>query len=154
MNHLRTPMQRRALLALLLATPLAARAATPTLVEIWKSPTCGCCEDWMALMQAGGFSTKTYNQGNDAIRRALRMPAKLGSCHTAMVGGYAIEGHVPVREVKRLLCEKPDAVGLAVPGMPIGSAGMDGPAYQGRRDPYDVLLVLRDGSTRVYQSYR
>lgn len=154
MNPVSPPLQRRALLALLLATPFAARAAGPTLVEVWKSPSCGCCGDWMALMTAAGFSTKTYDQGNDAIRRALRMPAKLGSCHTALVGGYALEGHVPVREVKRLLREKPDAVGLAVPGMPVGSAGMDGPEYKGRRDPFDVLLVLRDGSTRVYQSYR
>ena len=82
------------------------------------------------------------------------MPLALGSCHTAEVGGYAIEGHVPAREVLRLLREKPrDVVGLAVPAMPLGSPGMDGPEYGGRRDPFDVLLVRKDGSAIPYQSY-
>jgi len=78
----------------------------------------------------------------------------MGGCHTGVVGGYAVEGHVPAREIQRLLREKPKAVGLAVPGMPIGSPGMDGPAYGGRRDPYDVLLVQADGRASVYQRYR
>lgn len=95
-----------------------------------------------------------HDEGNGAARERLGIPAKLGSCHTGRVGGYAIEGHVPAREVQRLLKEKPKAVGLAVPGMPVGSPGMDGPAYGDQRDPYDVLLVLADGSTRVFQSYR
>ena len=82
------------------------------------------------------------------------MPEKLGSCHTAQVGGYALEGHVPSRDIRRLLKERPKAVGLAVPGMPVGSPGMDGPEYQGRKDPYDVLLIQADGRSRVYQSYR
>jgi hypothetical protein len=77
------------------------------------------------------------------------MPVKYGSCHTAAVGGYAIEGHVPAREIHRLLKERPAAVGLSVPAMPRGSPGMDGPEYGKQRDPYDVLLVLRDGSARV-----
>jgi hypothetical protein len=81
------------------------------------------------------------------------MPMRLGSCHTAQVEGYAIEGHVPAREIRRLLAERPDAVGLAVPGMPIGSPGMDGHAYGTRKDPYDVLLVRKDGSTTSFQSY-
>ena len=78
----------------------------------------------------------------------------MGSCHTARVEGYALEGHVPVADVRRLLAERPDAVGLAVPGMPVGSPGMDGPAYGGRRDPYDVLLVQRDGGARIWSQYR
>jgi hypothetical protein len=82
------------------------------------------------------------------------MPVALGSCHTAKVAGYAIEGHVPAREIRRLLNERPQAIGLTVPAMPLGSPGMDGPEYGGRKTPYDVLLVLRDGSHRVYQSYR
>ena len=77
----------------------------------------------------------------------------MGSCHTAKVAGYALEGHVPAREIQRLLKEKPKAIGLAVPGMPIGSPGMDAALYRGRVDAYDVLLVLQDGSSRVYQSY-
>jgi len=82
------------------------------------------------------------------------MPSQYGACHTAEVEGYAIEGHVPAREIDRLLKERPVAVGLAVPGMPHGSPGMDGPAYGNRHDPYDVLIVQGDGSARVFQSYR
>lgn len=133
--------------------PLA-QAAAPLVVDVWKSPSCGCCGDWMKQMEASGFKMKVHETGNTAIRKGVGMPDRLGSCHTAYVSGYALEGHVPPRDVKRLLRERPKGVGLAVPGMPIGSAGMDGPAYGGRRDPYDVLLVQRDGSTTVFQSYR
>lgn len=149
-------MQRRTLLKLAAATatlPLAAQAAAP-MVEIWKDPNCGCCQDWVKHLNKNGFATRVHDEGNGAARERLGIPAKLGSCHTGRVGGYAIEGHVPAREMQRLLKEKPKAVGLAVPGMPIGSPGMDGPAYGDQRDPYDVLLVLADGSTRVFQSYR
>lgn len=122
-------------------------------VEVWKSPTCGCCKDWIAHLEANGFLVKVHDTGNDAMRARLGIPLDLGSCHTAKVARYAIEGHVPAREIQRLLREMPDAIGLAVPGMPVGSPGMDGPAYGGRRDHYAVLLVQRDGSTRTYQSY-
>jgi len=146
---------RRALIALLGAAFLpAARADEAPLVEVWKSPTCGCCKDWIRHLEAHGFRVRTHEQGNTDARAALGIPIAYGSCHTARVGGYAIEGHVPAREVQRLLRDKPAAVGLAVPAMPIGSPGMDGPEYGGRKDPYDVLLVRRDGSTVVYQSYR
>jgi hypothetical protein len=84
----------------------------------------------------------------------LGMPKQLGSCHAALVNGYAIEGHVPAKDIQRLLKEKPVAIGLSVPGMPVGSPGMDGSVYNGRKDPYDVLLVLKDGNSRVYQSHR
>jgi hypothetical protein len=155
-------MQRRTLLlraapGLALAAtatwPLAALAAAP-LIEIWKDPNCGCCQDWVAHLEANGFATRVHDDGNGAARARLGIPAALGSCHTGRVGGYALEGHVPAREVRRLLQEKPKAIGLAVPGMPIGSPGMDGPAYGGRRDPYEVLLVQADGRSRVYQHYR
>ena len=92
--------------------------------------------------------------GNDEMRKKLGMPIQFGSCHTALIGGYAIEGHVPAKEIKRLLVEKPKAIGLAVPAMPIGSPGMDGPEYGGRKDPYDVLLIGLNGKSTVYQSYR
>ena len=144
-------MQRRTLLKLAAATaslPLAAQAAAP-MVEIWKDPNCGCCEDWVKHLNKNGFATRVHDEGNGPARERLGIPAKLGSCHTGRVGGYAIEGHVPAREMHRLLKEKPKAVGLAVPGMPIGSPGMDGPAYGDQRDAYDVLLVLADGSTRM-----
>ncbi|MDP9880420.1 hypothetical protein J2W25_004749 [Variovorax boronicumulans] len=149
-------MQRRTLLKLAAATaslPLAAQAAAP-MVEIWKDPNCGCCQDWVKHLNKNGFATRVHDEGNGPARERLGIPVKLGSCHTGRVGGYAIEGHVPAREMQRLLKEKPKAIGLAVPGMPIGSPGMDGPAYGNQRDAYDVLLVLADGSTRVFQSYR
>lgn len=149
--------RRRGLLgALALATVGTARAATPVgpLVEVWKSPQCGCCADWIAHLEREGFSTRTFATGNDAARKRLGMPDAYGSCHTARVDGYLLEGHVPAREVRRLLRERPDALGLAVPAMPLGSPGMDGPEYAGRHQPYDVLLVARDGRARVWQSYR
>lgn len=131
-------------------------AAPPpgALVEVWKSPSCGCCKHWIAHMQARGFRVRVHDSGNTAMRQRLGIPAALGSCHTALVGGYAIEGHVPAADVMRLLADKPAAAGLAVPGMPVGSPGMDGAAYGNRRDPYDVLLVAKDGSTKVFASYR
>lgn len=129
-------------------------ASTKPLLEVWKSPTCGCCKDWVAHVEANGFDVRVHDVGNTAMRGRLGMPAKLGSCHTAKLGPYAIEGHVPAREVHRLLTEKPEAVGLAVPGMPIGSPGMDGPQYGPRKDAYDVLLVRKDGSTTPFQTYR
>ena len=123
------------------------------LVDVWKSPTCGCCKDWVAHLEAHGFEVRTHDEGNTDARRRLGMPLRYGSCHTASVGGYAIEGHVPAREIRRLLKERPAAVGLAVPAMPVGSPGMDGPAYGQRKDPYEVLLVAKDGSTTSYQHY-
>jgi len=131
----------------------AAVAAAPVAVEVWKAPTCGCCKDWIRHLESHGFRVKVHDIGNTAARARLGIPLRLGSCHTAQVEGYAIEGHVPAREIRRLLSERPGAVGLAVPGMPIGSPGMDGPAYGTRKDPYDVLLVRKDGSTTLYQSY-
>jgi hypothetical protein len=147
---------RRRWLALagsLLWLPLAARAEAVQ-VEVWKSPTCGCCKDWIAYLEANGFRVLAHDTGNVAARERLGIDLRYGSCHTAQVGGYAIEGHVPAADIRRLLREKPRALGLAVPGMPVGSPGMDGPAYQGRRDPYDVLLLAADGGHRVYTPYR
>lgn len=153
-RHLLTALP---LLAAALAAPRWVRAATKTAstpVEVWKDPSCGCCQDWIDHMQANGFRCTVHDVGNNAVRTRLGLPQQLGSCHTALVGGYLIEGHVPASDVRALLQQKPNALGLAVPGMPVGSPGMDGPAYGGRRDPYDVLLVARNGSTRVFQSYR
>jgi len=150
-----TTKNRRFWLMGALMLPLAGMAATPKGIdmEVWKDPSCGCCKDWIALMEQAGFSVRVSDIGNKGVRAQLGLPAKLGSCHTARVAGYVIEGHVPAREIKRLLRDKPDALGLTVPGMVVGSPGMDGPAYKGRKDPYDVLLVRRDGSTTVYQKY-
>jgi hypothetical protein len=134
------------------AIPVRA-AAAPTL-EVWKSPSCGCCKDWISHLEANGFKVRFHDTGNTDVRERLGMPLKFGSCHTGQVGGYAIEGHVPAREIHRLLREKPIAVGLAVPAMPVGSPGMDGPEYGARREAYDVLLVGRDGTATVFQPYR
>jgi hypothetical protein len=134
--------------------PARAGASGKPLVEVWKSPDCGCCTEWVKHLQAHGFEVRTFDTGNTDARARLGMPVRYGSCHTGRVGGYAVEGHVPARELHRLLKERPDAVGLAVPAMPIGSPGMDGPEYGSRRDPYDVLLVRKDGSAVAYQSYR
>ncbi|OGB32425.1 MAG: metal-binding protein [Burkholderiales bacterium RIFCSPLOWO2_12_FULL_61_40] len=148
-------LNRRHWLAAALMLPLAGRAAQPQspLVEVWKDPSCGCCKDWVAIMEQAGFSVKVFETGNNAMRAQLGIPVELGSCHTARIAGYAIEGHVPVREIRRLLREKPKAVGLAVPGMVVGSPGMDGPVYKGRKDPYAVLLIQSNGKTSVYQKY-
>ncbi len=154
-----TPISRRTWLAsnaaflAASALPLATTAAAPTPVEVWKDPSCGCCKDWVDHMQANGFQVTVHETGNNAVRARLGLPQKLGSCHTALVGGYLVEGHVPASDVRALLQQKPKALGLAVPGMPVGSPGMDGAVYGERRDPYDVLLVAHDGSTRVFKSY-
>lgn len=128
-------------------------AQTRRQVEVWKDPDCGCCKDWVSHLEASGFQVKVHDSGNTAARARLGVPESLGSCHTGQVGSYALEGHVPARDIWRLLKERPRAVGLAVPSMPVGSPGMDGPEYGGRKHPYDVLLILADGKTRVYQSY-
>lgn len=138
---------------LAISKPLRA-AQSPLPMEVWKSPACGCCQDWIDHLEQNAFQVTVHDTGNSAVRASAGIPSALGSCHTAIVGGYAIEGHVPASDIRRLLTEKPDAIGLAVPGMPIGSPGMDGAVYGGRRDPYDVLLMARDGSTRVFKSYR
>lgn len=148
---------RRAWLAgtavLVLASSTMVAYAAPATLQVWKDPNCGCCKDWIAHLEKNGFATTVIEQGNSAARARLGMPQKFGSCHTALVQGYVIEGHVPVADIQRLLKEKPKALGLSVPGMPIGSPGMDGPAYGGRRDAYHVLLIQRDGSNTVFNTY-
>lgn len=152
-----TSLSRRALvlgIAALAATGARAQARKPGIpVEVWKDPECGCCKDWVSHLEANGFTVKVHEDGNNAVRSQLGIARQYGSCHTGVVAGYALEGHVPAREIHRLLKEKPAAIGLAVPGMPVGSPGMDGEVYGGRRDPFDVLLLARGGGARVYQRY-
>lgn len=122
--------------------------ASQPLVVVYKSPTCGCCESWVGHMQSAGFPVEVRDmQDIGPIKTEAGVPADLGSCHTARIGDYFVEGHVPADDVKRLLAEQPDARGLAVPGMPQGSPGME---QGGIREPYDVLLVAKDGSTSVF----
>lgn len=135
-----------------IAATLGARnVVAGPLVEVWKDPTCGCCKEWIAILRNAGFSVTAHDSGNSMARAKARVGLQYASCHTALVEGYAIEGHVPVREIQRLLKEKPDAIGLAVPGMVVGSPGME----QGSRvDPYSVLLLHRDGGSSTYAKYR
>jgi hypothetical protein len=151
--HLR---HRRLLLAAgltALAMPLWANKVRTT-IQVWKDPNCGCCKDWVVHLEQAGFRVTVQDTGNAEARKRLGIAESLGSCHTAEVAGYAIEGHVPAKEIQRLLRERPLALGIAVPGMPVGSPGMDGPIYQGRKDPYDVVLIAKNGSTSIFQSYR
>ncbi len=122
-------------------------AAETLEVTVYKSATCGCCNDWIKHLKANGFAVKAHNVQNlDQIKRQNGVRPRLAACHTARVGGYVIEGHVPAQDIKRLLAEKPAVAGLAVPGMPAGSPGMEGP----RKDPYNVYTFNKDGSSDVY----
>ena len=142
--------RRRFLLVPAALLPVPALAARDV-VEVYKSSTCGCCGDWIKHLRANGFDVRAHDVADSGeYRRRYGVPEVFASCHTALVGGYAIEGHVPAREIKRLLAERPKAQGLAVPGMPAGSPGME---QDGRRDPYDVLLFQRDGRHATYARY-
>jgi hypothetical protein len=142
-------MMKQLLLALLLAISGVFAHAADT-IEVWKDPDCGCCTKWVDHLQAAGFKVRTHQVDDMNKARARNgVPPALGACHTARVGVYAIEGHVPAADIKRLLRERPKAAGLAVPGMPLGSPGMDAD----RTQPYDVLLFTAEGRTRVYRHY-
>ena len=137
-----------ALVALLSMAPVWAQT-TPT-VDVYKSPTCGCCGKWIDHMKKNGFKVEIHEVDNiPASRKKLGMPDKLGSCHTSKVGNYVVEGHVPAQDIQRLLKEKPKALGLAIPSMPPGVPGMDIP----NSPPYETLLVQADGTTSVFAKH-
>lgn len=116
-------------------------------IVVYKSPTCGCCKAWVEHLRQNGFTVAVHDRRNmDPLKREMGVPGRLQSCHTAQAGGYVIEGHVPAADIARLLREKRPVKGLAAPGMPQGSPGMEGP----RSDPYEVLAFQSDGSTSVY----
>ncbi|MBU2167815.1 MAG: DUF411 domain-containing protein [Alphaproteobacteria bacterium] len=147
------PLSRRALLIVgvsAAATAACARTARPSSeLAVYKSPTCGCCGAWVEYMTAAGFQVRTTEVADPgAARRARGVPDSLAACHTAVIEGYVLEGHVPAEDVRRLLMERPDALGLAVPAMPLGSPGMEVP--DGRREAYETLLILKGGGTRVF----
>jgi hypothetical protein len=98
--------------------PALAAAPAKTPMEVWKDPNCGCCKDWIVLMEKAGFAVTVHDSGNSAVRAKLGLPQNLGSCHTALVGGYLVEGHVPAADVHKLLKEKPKALGITVPACP------------------------------------
>lgn len=131
------------------AAPKATRSDALPRMLVTKSPTCGCCGAWIEHMRHAGFEVDVHDTEDvHSVKEQLGVPFGKGSCHTAQVGGYFIEGHVPAQDVKRLLAEQPDAKGLAVPGMPMGSPGMEMP--DGRIQPYVVELVAKDGSTSAF----
>ena len=129
------------------ATP----AALPRMT-VHKTPTCGCCGSWVDHVQKAGFTVDVHDMDDlGPVKERLGVPYAKGSCHTAEIGGYVIEGHVPAADIKRLLEEKPDARGLVLPGMPLGSPGMEVP--EGRQQPYTVELVHRDGTTEPFAQH-
>lgn len=140
------------LMLLGVAPASAADTASPS-IEVWKSATCECCGAWVKHLEANGFTVKVNAADPSALaslKRQAGIGDKLASCHTAKIDGYVIEGHVPGTDIKRLVAEHPDAVGLTVPGMPLGSPGME----QGMEfEPYDVLLIKKDGSTETFASH-
>lgn len=122
-------------------------------IHVIKDPGCGCCKDWIGHVRDAGFPVSFEDMAPEplaALKASLGLQAGQVSCHTARVEGYVIEGHVPATDVKRLLADRPEAIGLAVPGMPWGSPGMD---PESEREPYDVLLIARDGSASVFARY-
>lgn len=134
-----------------LDTDTAPKAMLPAMT-VYKSPTCGCCTLWVQHLEKAGFKVTAINTPQmNPIKQKFGVPAALGSCHTAEVGGYFVEGHVPAADVKRLLKEKPDVYGIAVPGMPMGSPGMEVPS--GETQPYSVTQVNKDGSFSIFSSH-
>ena len=122
------------------------------LVTVYKNDSCSCCKEWVRHLQHAGFAVEVHDIDNmGPTKERVGIPAAMGSCHTAEVGGYFVEGHVPADDIKRLLREHPDAKGLTVPGMPAGSPGMEVPS--GQTQPYDVFLVSKDGTTSVYSHH-
>lgn len=140
---------RLAILLGMLAMPTWAAPPLPT-VTVYKSPSCGCCGKWVDHMRASGFPVVTHDTENvERHKERLGVPPAMGSCHTAEVGGYMVEGHVPAEDIKRLLKEKPRARGLVSPGMPQSAPGMDDP----RKIPYEILLVGKDGKASRYAQH-
>jgi hypothetical protein len=122
----------------------------PVPISVYKSPACGCCSLWVDYMRKNGFDPKVQDVDNiGALKLKLGVREEFSSCHTTEVGGYIVEGHVPVESVQRMLKERPKIAGIAVPGMPAGSPGMEVPG--GRKDPYNVLAFTSDGKTSVYE---
>lgn len=140
--------KRRMLLLAPLALLACAQAAAAATIEVVKSPYCGCCVHWVDYLRAEGFEVRVVEAEDvSPTARRLGVPDNLRSCHTASVEGYAIEGHVPAADIRRLLAERPAAAGIAVPGMPLGAPGMD---RGGGRQPYATILFTRDGRRAVF----
>lgn len=143
------------------AAPAVAPAGTPTVtpaaktvIVVYKSPTCGCCKNWVDHVRAAGFVAEVHDLPEEELqarKTKLGVGPRLASCHTAIVNGYVVEGHVPAADIQRMLQEKPAIAGIAAPGMPVGSPGMEVPG--GRKDKYDVVAFTKSGSTKVFASH-
>ena len=150
-------LTRRDLVASIAATALVATvpaAAAETTLHVAKSPTCGCCGAWIEHMRRAGFKVTVTDIEYDALqalKARLGIAPEFASCHTARIEGYFVEGHVPATDLRRLLNERPEGLGLAVPGMPVGSPGME---MGGQHDPYDTLLIKGDGRAVMFQPHR
>jgi hypothetical protein len=152
MSSISVPTRRSALLlaagAAICATT-GSRAAEEQIITVYKDPSCDCCSGWVQHLQHAGFTVKTIETSDlKPVKTRLGVPNDLAACHTAQIGGYVIEGHVPAVALKRFLNDKPSAIGLAVPGMPVGSAGMEG----GTAEPYDVMMFGPAGP-RTYMRF-
>ena len=148
----RTILAAGAGLFALTAHPARARSLDNQML-VMKDPNCGCCGAWIEIVEAAGFKVTIELSAGTALMRYKfenGIPEAMASCHTARIGGYMLEGHVPVADIRRLLEDRPDAIGLAVPGMPYGSPGM-GP--ESEREAYDVLLIRNDGTSEVFTHY-
>jgi len=136
-------------LAAMLLFAWAVQAGEPKAM-VYKTPTCGCCSKWIEHLEENGFEVKSKNLSDvNPVKRMNGVPMRLASCHTAIIGGYFVEGHVPAQDVKRLLAERPNVAGIVVPRMPVGSPGMEGP----NPEAYSVLAVKKDGSTEVFSRH-
>ena len=134
--------------------PLSAPSGAKTVIQVYKSPTCGCCTSWVEHIRDSGFQAEVIDVTDEALQQRkskLGVGPRLASCHTAIVNGYVVEGYVPAADIKRMLSEKPAIIGIAAPGMPVGSPGMEVPG--GRKDKYDVVAFSKGGATRVFASH-
>jgi len=135
-----------------MVTSVLEAAPASDVIQVYKSPTCGCCGEWIEHLREHGFTVEVVDQPNMmAVKSELGLPGELASCHTARIAGYLVEGHVPAQDIRRLLEERPEVAGLSVPGMPVGSPGME---VEGRQaDAYDVVAFEASGATTVWASY-
>ncbi len=147
----RTLLQAALIGAALPLTSLSRAAAKPEIV-VYKTPGCSCCHEWLVHLEKNGFTVVAHDvPGTGPYRERYGVPRALASCHTGVIDGYAIEGHVPADDIKRLIAEKPKARGLSVPGMPVGTPGME--VDGSRRDAFDVVLFDEAGGRSVYRHY-
>jgi len=130
--------------------PPVAAIPVPAVVSGYRSPSCGCCKGWLDHLRQAGFTVKDYVTSNLAsIKQRYGVPPQLQSCHTARIGGYTVEGHIPVSAIQRLLKERPQVAGIAVPGMPLGSPGMESPF---KTESYTVFTFTESGRTQAFQT--